>query len=121
MFFVDSLRTASLGDLVSEEERETARTMVSRLHVELGQPDSPAMIDVLRRKHAHRPIITTAKKSSVAALAEKVHTPWVATSVVSSVHPTLSAVNLGDVGSPKAMVKKCTQENLEKRGVEDDV
>ena len=40
-------------DLASEEGRETARTMVSRLHVELGHSDRRGMIDYLRRKHAH--------------------------------------------------------------------
>ena len=49
-------------DLASEEERETARTMVSRLHVEPGQSDPRGMIDSLRRKHAYRLIIATAKK-----------------------------------------------------------
>ena len=39
-------------DLASEEERETARTMVSRLHVELMHSDPQQMIDSLRRKHA---------------------------------------------------------------------
>ena len=51
-------------DLASEEEREIARTMVSRLHVELGHSDPREMIDSLRRKHAHRLIIATAKKFS---------------------------------------------------------
>ena len=41
-------------DLATEEERETARTTVSRLHVELGHSDPRRMIDSLRRKHAHR-------------------------------------------------------------------
>ena len=40
-------------DLASEEERETARTMVSRLHEELGHSDPRGMIVSLRRKHAH--------------------------------------------------------------------
>ena len=35
-------------DLTSEEERVTARTMVSRLHVELGHSDPRDMIDSLR-------------------------------------------------------------------------
>ena len=39
-------------DLASDEERETARTMVSRLHVELIHSDPQGMIDSLRRKHA---------------------------------------------------------------------
>ena len=41
-------------DLATEEERETARTIVSRLHVELGHSDPRGMINSLRRKHAHR-------------------------------------------------------------------
>ena len=44
-------------DLASEEDRDTARTIVSRLHVELGHSDPRGMIDSLRRKHAHRLII----------------------------------------------------------------
>ena len=51
-------------DLATEEEREKARTTVSRLHVELG------MIDCLRRKHAHRLIIAAAKKFSCSACEE---------------------------------------------------
>ena len=35
-------------DLASEEERETARTMVSRLHLALGHSDPRGMIDSLR-------------------------------------------------------------------------
>ena len=50
-------------DLVSDKERETARIMVSRLHVELGHSDP-------RRKHAHRLIIAAAKKLSSSACAE---------------------------------------------------
>ena len=57
-------------DLASEEERETARTMVFRLHVELGHSDPRGMIDSLRRKHAHRLIIATAKKFSCSACEE---------------------------------------------------
>ena len=37
-------------DLATEEERETARTMVSRLHVELGHSDSRGMIDSFSKK-----------------------------------------------------------------------
>ena len=37
-------------DLATEEERETARTIVSRLHVELGHSDPLGMIDSLRKK-----------------------------------------------------------------------
>ena len=48
-------------DLASEEEREAARTMVSRL------PDPRGKIDSLRRKHAHRLIIATDKKFSCSA------------------------------------------------------
>ena len=36
-------------DMASEEERETARTMVSRLHVEFGHSDPREMTDSLRR------------------------------------------------------------------------
>ena len=54
-------------DLASEAERKTARSMVSRLHVELGHSDPRGMIDSLRRKHAHRRIIATAKKFSSSA------------------------------------------------------
>ena len=57
-------------DLVSEEERETARTMVSRLHVELGHSDPRRIIDSLRRKYAHRLIIATAKWFSCSACEE---------------------------------------------------
>ena len=58
-------------DLASEEQRETATTMVCRLHVELGHSDPRGMIDSLRRKHAHRLIIATAK-SSATVLVKKV-------------------------------------------------
>ena len=57
-------------DLATEEERETARTMVSRLHVELGHSDPRGMIDSLRRKHAHRLIIATAKRFCCSACEE---------------------------------------------------
>ena len=57
-------------DLATEEELETARTIVSRLHVALGHSDPRGMIDSLRRKHAHRLIIATAKKFSCSALEE---------------------------------------------------
>ena len=56
--------------LATEEERETARTIVSRLHVELGHSDPRGMIDSLRRKHAHRLIIAAAKKFSCSACEE---------------------------------------------------
>ena len=46
-------------DLATEEERETARTIVSRLHVELGHSDPRGTIDSLRRKHTHRLIIAS--------------------------------------------------------------
>ena len=59
-------------DLDTEEERETARTIVSRLHVELGHSDPGGMIDSLRRKHAHRLIIATAKKFKCSACVKKV-------------------------------------------------
>ena len=57
-------------DLATEEERETARTIVSRLHAELGHSDPRGMIDSLRRKHAHRLIIAVAKKFSCSACEE---------------------------------------------------
>ena len=57
-------------DLAIEEERETARTIVSRLHVELGHSDPRGMIDSLRRKHAHRLIIAVAKKFTCSACEE---------------------------------------------------
>ena len=57
-------------DLASEGERETARIMVSRLHVELGHSDPRRMIDSLRREQAHRLIIATAKKFSCRAFRE---------------------------------------------------
>ena len=58
-------------ELASEEERETARTMVSRLHVELGHSDPRRMIDSPRRKHAHRLIIATVKRFSCSACEEE--------------------------------------------------
>ena len=58
-------------DPATEEERETARTIVSRLHVELGHSDPRGMIDSLQRKHAHRLIIAAAKKFSCSAYEEK--------------------------------------------------
>ena len=61
-------------DLATEEERETARTIVSRLHVELGHSGPRGMIDSLRRKHAHRLIIAAAKKFSCSALRRKSET-----------------------------------------------
>ena len=57
-------------DLASEEELETARTMVSRLPVEFGHSDPRGMVDSLRIKHAHRLIIAVAKKFSCCACAE---------------------------------------------------
>ena len=63
MLIVDSLKKNSEPlDLATEEERETARTMVSRLHVELGHSDPRGMIGSLRRKHAHRLIIASTQK-----------------------------------------------------------
>ena len=55
---------------LSEEERETARTIVSCLHVELGHSDPRGMIDSLRRKHAHRLIIAVAKRFTCSACEE---------------------------------------------------
>ena len=57
-------------DLATEEEQETARTMVSRLHVEPGHSDPRGMIDSLRRKHAHGLLIAVAKKFSCSACEE---------------------------------------------------
>ena len=57
-------------DLASEEERETARTMVSGVHVEVGHSDPRGMIDSLRRKHSKRLVIATAKKFSCIASEE---------------------------------------------------
>ena len=58
-------------DLATEEKRETARTIVSRLHVELGHSDPRRMIDSLRR-HTHTDSSLLLPKSSVAVLAKKV-------------------------------------------------
>ena len=44
-----SQRVQRAFDLASEEERQTASTMVSRLHVELGHSDPQRMIDSLGR------------------------------------------------------------------------
>ena len=66
----DAHRRLQALDLATEEERETARTMVFRLHVELGHSDPRRMIDSLRRKHAHRLIIAVAKKFSCSACEE---------------------------------------------------
>ena len=55
-------------DLASEEERETARTMVSRLHVELAHSGPRGMIGSLRRKHARRLMIATAHKVQLQCL-----------------------------------------------------
>ena len=55
-------------DLASEEERETVRSIVSRLHVELGHSDPRGMIDSLRRKLAHSLIITTCQKVQLQCL-----------------------------------------------------
>ena len=57
-------------NLATDEERETARTIVPRMHVELGHSDPRGMIDALRRKHAHRLIIAVAKKFSCSACEE---------------------------------------------------
>ena len=54
-------------DLAGDEEREAARTMVSRLHVDFGHSDPQRMIDSLRTKYAHRLIIATAQKFSCSA------------------------------------------------------
>ena len=55
-------------DLATEEKQETARTIVSRLHVELGHSDPRGMIDSLRRKHSS----SLLPKSSVAVRAKNV-------------------------------------------------
>ena len=49
-------------DLATEEERETARTIVSRLHVELGHSDPREMIDSLRNTHTDSSVAVRAKK-----------------------------------------------------------
>ena len=69
MLIVDSEEQQAL-DVGTEEERETARNIVSRLHVELGHSDPQGLIDSLRRKHAHRLIIVVAKKFSCSACEE---------------------------------------------------
>ena len=70
MLIVDSAKQNSeLLDLASEAERETARTLVSRLQLELGF-SCPRGIGSLRRKHAHRRIIATAKEFSCGACEE---------------------------------------------------
>ena len=43
------------------KDRDTARTIMSRLHVELGHSDPRGMIDYVRRKHGHRVVIATAQ------------------------------------------------------------
>ena len=55
-------------DLGTEDKQETARTIVSRLHVELGHSDPRGMIDSLRRKHSSLLL----PKSSVAVRAKNV-------------------------------------------------
>ena len=57
-------------DLATEEERETVRTIVSRLRIELGHSDPRGMINSIRRKHAHRLIIAAAKKFICSACEE---------------------------------------------------
>ena len=57
-------------DLATEEERETARTIVARLHVQLSHSDPRVIIHSLRRKHAHRLIIADTKKFSGSACEE---------------------------------------------------
>ena len=58
-------------DLATEEERETARTIVSRLHVELGHSDPQGMIDSLR-KNTHTDSSLLLPKSSVAVRVKRV-------------------------------------------------
>ena len=66
-------------DLATEEERETARTIVSRLHLELGHSDPRGMIDSLRR-NTHTDSSLQLAKSSVAVHVKKVrdedHVQW---------------------------------------------
>ena len=69
MLIVDSVKKNSKPLTWPVEEREAARTMVSRLHVELGHADPRGMIDSLRGKHAHR-LIATAKRFSCSACEE---------------------------------------------------
>ena len=57
-------------DLATEVERETARSIVAHLHVELGHSDPRGMIDSLRRKDAQRLMIAAARKFSCSACEE---------------------------------------------------
>ena len=98
-------------ELATEEERETARTIVSRLHVELGHSDPRGMIDSLRRKHAHRLIIAAAKKfRSRPVGARDLHEPGTCLQVDQFEwrHPVLNLHVLGtimvDAGSRAASV-----------------
>ena len=59
------------SDLATEEERETGRATVSRLHVELGHSDPRGMIDSLRR-NTHTDSSLQLPKSSVAVHVKKV-------------------------------------------------
>ena len=56
-------------DLATEEERETARTMVSRLHAELGHSDPRGMI--LFQENTHTDSSLLLPKSSVAVRGEE--------------------------------------------------
>ena len=104
-------------ELATEKERETARTIVSRLHVELGHSDPRGMIDSLRRKHADRLIIATATKVQLQCLwrlhpvaARVLHEPGTCLQVdqFEWKHPVLNLHVLGtimvDVGSCAASV-----------------
>ena len=59
-------------NLATEDERETARTTVSRLHVELGHSDPRGMIDSLRRKTRTQTHHCHCQRSLVAVHAKKV-------------------------------------------------
>ena len=87
-------------ELATEEERETARTVVSRLHVELGHSDPRGMIDSLRRKHAHRLIIAAAKKFRLRPVGARVlHEPGTCLQVdqFELRHPVLNLHVLGTI------------------------
>ena len=72
MLIVDSVKKKSKPlNLATEEERETARTIVSRFHVELGHSDLGGMIDSLRR-NTHTDSSLPLPKSLVAVHAKKV-------------------------------------------------
>ena len=63
MLTVDSVKKNSkLWTWPLRKNKKTTRTIVSRLHVELGHSQPRGMIDSLRIKHAHRLIIAAASQ-----------------------------------------------------------